>query len=363
MRAEVKTHGRLRDRSSLVVGLIGSAIVAVVGLVSLNFQSIPGVNRAVGYTARFVDTGGLGVGDPVRVAGKDAGRVTGIEIDGDAVRIDFTVDRELGLGTDTRAEIATATALGARELRVIPSGPGQLERGAVLDLDRTTAPYNLADTLGRLGRTGEEIDMEQLALALDTVSSTLDRAPEHVDAAIDGVGRLSTSIAERDVALRELLADADTLSDLLARRGDEIDSLLHDARVLLAALREEEESLATLAGNLHDFTVQIRGLISEHDTTLAPTLERVVSLQELVIEHKDGLAEAIQRLGPYATELGEAVASGPFFNSYIQNLLPVEVIEPALNDALARAGIGSPPPPAAPAPGAAPAPDTNGGPR
>lgn len=331
-----------------MVGLIGSAVIAVVVLAALNLQSLPGVDRTVGYTARFVDTGGLGVGDPVRIAGKDAGRVSGVEIDGDAVRIDFTVDGDIGLGADTRAEIATATALGARELRVLPEGPGRLERGTVLDLDRTTAPYNLAETLGRLGRTGEEIDMEQLATALDTVSDTLDRAPEHVDAAIDGVGRLSTSIAERDQALRELLGDAETLSALLSRRGEEIDSLLRDARVLLTALRQEEESLETLAGDLHDFTVQIRGLISEHDQTLAPTLERVEGLQQLVLDHQDGLAEAIQRLGPYATELGEAVASGPFFNSYIQNLLPVEVIEPALNDALTRAGI-TPPPPAPPA--------------
>lgn len=357
----MRPHLRLRDRSSLTVGLIGTVIIAVVVLAAINLQSLPGVDRTVGYTARFVDTGGLGVGDPVRVAGKDAGRVTGIEIDGDAVRIDFTVDREVPLGSDTRAEIATATALGARELRVIPAGPDRLDPGALLDLDRTTAPYNLAETLGRLGRTGEEIDMEQLSLALDTVSSTLDRAPEHVDAAIDGIGRLSTSIAERDVALRELLSDAETLTELLARRGEEIDGLLRDARVLLAALRQEEDSLESLAGNLHDFTVQIRGLISEHDQTLAPTLERVNSLQALVIEHRDGLAEAIQRLGPYATELGEAVASGPFFNSYIQNLLPVEVVEPALNDALTRAGIGVPPaaPQAAPpAPAAA-----DGGPR
>lgn len=361
----MRIHRRLRDGNPLLVGLIGTVLIAVVVLAALNLRALPGVDRTVGYTARFVDTGGLGVGDPVRIAGKDAGQVTGIAIDGDAVRIDFTVDRELGLGSDTRAEIATATALGARELRVLPAGPGLLDPGAVLDLDRTTAPYNLAETLGRLGRTGEEIDMEQLAVALDTVTDSLDRAPEHVDAAIDGVGRLSASIAERDAALRELFADAETLSGLLARRGEEIDTLLRDARVLLAALREEQDSLETLAGNLRAFTVQIRGLISDHDRTLAPTLERVTSLQELVLEHRDGLAEAIRRLGPYATELGEAVASGPFFNSYIQNLLPVEVIEPALNDALTRAGIGAPPaplsPPAPPAP-PAPAPPV-GGPR
>ncbi|WP_314035362.1 MlaD family protein [Dietzia sp. CH92] len=353
---------RLRERNPLVVGVIGTIVIALVVLGALNLRSLPGVDRTEGYTARFVDTGGLGVGDPVRIAGKDAGRVTDIRIDGDAVRIDFTVDGRIGLGSDTRAEIATATALGARELRVLPAGPGRLDPGAVLDLDRTTAPYNLAETLGRLGRTGEEIDMEQLAVALETVSSTLDEAPEHVDAALDGVGRLSTSIAERDAALRELFADAEVLSELLARRGDEIDTLLRDARVLLAALREEQESLETLAGTLRAFTVQIRGLISDHDRTLTPTLERVEGLQELVLEHREGLALAIQRLGPYATELGEAVASGPFFNSYIQNLLPAEVIEPALNDALTRAGVGVPPaaappagPPAAPPVAAPPA--------
>ena len=58
--------------------------------------------------------------------------------------------------------------------------------------------------------------------------------------------------------------------------------------------------------------------------------------------NRDNIALAIDRLGPYATELGEAVASGPFFNSYIQNLLPMQIIEPALTRALDDAGITVP---------------------
>ena len=68
--------------------------------------------------------------------------------------------------------------------------------------------------------------------------------------------------------------------------------------------------------------------------------ESVDAVLDVLTRNRENIALAIARLGPYATELGEAVTSGPFFNSYIQNLLPTELIEPALTDALERAGAG-----------------------
>ncbi len=185
---------------------------------------------------------------------------------------------------DPGAYAAGVTLLvGPGEYRVArtavrPAGPGEVDEDTTFDLDRTTAPYQLTEALGELTTTAADIDTAQ------------------------------------------------------------VDGLIVDAELILRELDLRQRSLATLFGNVNALSVELTNLVADNETQLAPTLERVDAVLDVLTRNRDNIALAIARLGPYATELGEAVASGPFFNSYIQNLLPLEVIEPALTDALERAG-------------------------
>src|SRR5690606_26835316 len=208
------------------------ALVVLV-LAALNIRSLPFFDNGSTYRARFVDAGGLESGDTVQVAGKDAGRVTDIDIDNDAVAVTFTVDDRVALGTDTTVEIATATALGARNLRVRPAGPGRPEPGSTLELDRTTAPYQPTDALGEHTTATADLDAEQLRESMRALSGTLRDTPDDVGAALGGVLRLSETVASRDESLRELLGNAEQVTAVLAERSDAIDSLIVDADRLL----------------------------------------------------------------------------------------------------------------------------------
>ncbi|WP_206037763.1 MCE family protein [Rhodococcus sp. HNM0569] len=336
------TH--FRERNQTRVGIVGTVAIIVVVAAALNVQSLPLVgDDGTGYTARFVDAGGLRTGDAVQVSGKDAGRVTGIDIDGDAVAVTFTVDDAVTLGSDTTAEIATATALGARNLRLHPAGGGQLDADSVLDVDHTTAPYQLTDALGDLTDTAAEIDTEQLRDSMRVLSDALRDTPDDVAAALDGVMRVSDTVASRDETLRALLTHAEQATSVLAQRSDAIDSLVTDADLVLGELTRRSSSLDALFADLQALAAQLRGLVADNEARIGPVLESVDSVLDVLARNRDDIALAIERLGPYATELGEAVASGPFFNSYIQNLLPAQVIEPALTAALERAGIAGAP--------------------
>lgn len=331
---------RFREMNQVRIGVIGTVALVVLVLAALNFGSLPFVDTGRTYHARFVDAGGLNTGDAVQVSSKDAGRVSAVEIDGDAVRVSFTVDDRVVLGTDTTVEIATATALGARMLRVRPTGPGEEAEGTTFDLDRTTAPYELTEALGDLATTAADIDTEQVAESMRVLSDTLRRTPDDIGAALDGVQRLSTTVASRDESLRALLGNAERITAVLAERSRQVDGLIVDAELILRELDTRQRSLDTLFGNVNALSVELTNLVADNETQLAPTLEQVDAVLDVLTRNRDDIALAIARLGPYATELGEAVASGPFFNSYIQNLLPPELIEPALTDALERAGAG-----------------------
>lgn len=333
---------QFREMNPVRVGVVGTIVLVVLVLGALNIRSLPFLDGGTTYRARFVDAGGLNTGDTVQVAGKDAGQVTDIDIDHDAVAVTFTVDRAVVLGTDTTVEIATATALGARNLRVRPAGPGRLEDGATIDLDRTVAPYQLTDALGDLTDTAAAIDTEQLRESMEVLSDTLRETPDDVGAALDGVRRLSETVASRDESLRALLAHAEQVTTVLAERGDAIDALIVDADRILGELHRRRAALDTLFANVDALSIQISNLVADNEAQLEPTLGKLNAVLGILERNRDNIALAIERLGPYATELGEAVASGPFFNSYIQNLLPMQIIEPALTAALENAGITPP---------------------
>lgn len=330
---------QFREMNQTWVGVIGTVLLAVVVLCALNIRSMPFFASDTTYRARFVDAGGLDTGDAVQVSGKDAGWVKSIDIDGDAVAVTFTVSDDVTLGTDTTVDIATATALGARQLRVRPAGPGQLDPGTTIDLDRTTAPYQLTDALGDLTDTASELDTAQLRESMSVLSDTLREVPDDIGAALDGVMRLSDTVASRDESLRDLLAHAESVTAVFAERSDAIDSLIVDADRTLTELDLRRAALDTLFANVQALAVEIRNLIADNEAQLGPALDSTNAVLEILERNRDDIALAIERLGPYATELGEAVASGPFFNSYIQNLLPMQIIEPALTAALENAGI------------------------
>jgi len=106
---------------------------------------------------------------------------------------------------------------------------------------------------------------------------------------------------------------------------------------------------------------QLTGLVKDNETQLAPTLARLNSVLDVLQKNKDNLRDGIDGLVKFQATLGEAVSSGPFFNAYVQNLIPGNSLKPLVDAALAPyldkpAGGAAPAPAATPAPAPAPAP-------
>ncbi|MDG3015304.1 MCE family protein [Speluncibacter jeojiensis] len=330
---------QFRERNPLIVGIVGTAAIIAVTLIALNLEAMPFVDRGSGYHAVFTETAGLKRGDPVQVAGVQAGRVSGMRIDGATVVVDFTVDHTIPLGEDTRADIGTATVLGTKLLRVTPSGPGTLRRGATIPLSRTSSPYQLTDALGDLTDTERDIDTGTLADSMNALSATLQHTPDDLRGALDGVTRLSKTVSTRDRSLRELLQHAERATSVLAVRSNQISAMIGDADAVLGQLQQRSAVIDTLFEHVATLADQLTGVVHDNQAQLTPALDQVNSVLSVLQKDKDDIGAAIERLGPYVTELGEAVASGPFFNSYIQNLIPGQIIDPFVQQALHAAGI------------------------
>ncbi|HEY8454181.1 MAG TPA: MCE family protein [Actinopolymorphaceae bacterium] len=313
-----------RDRNPVVVGAVGLLILAALVYAAFNASDLPVIGGGRTYAAQFSEAGGLRVDDEVRVAGVKVGEVRAVELDGDHVRVEFRItDDDVRIGDRTGAAIRVRTILGRKYLALYPAGAKELDPDTEIPRSRTVAPYDVVEVFSDLTVTAEQIDTEQLATALDTLSATFANTPEEVRGTLDGLSRLSRTIAERDAQLRALLARANTVSKVLADRDRQLERLLRDGDLLLDEIRARRALIHELLVTTQQLSRQISGLVEDNRAQLEPALRRLAAVTKLLRENQRNLDRSIELLAPFVRVFANTLGTGPWFDSYIPNLVPL----------------------------------------
>jgi phospholipid/cholesterol/gamma-HCH transport system substrate-binding protein len=325
------------ERNLYVIGLVGVITIVSLVLAALNYQKLPFFNRGDSHSAYFNELGGLLANADVRVSGLLAGRVSGAELDGQHVLVKFKVDKNIRLGDRTEAAIKTQSLLGTKYLEVTPRGSGELSQP--IPVDRTTSPYQLPDALGDLAATISGLNTDQLSDSLRVLAQTFAETPPDLKAAVEGVARFSDILNDKDAQLRELLANANKATAVLSERSDQVVRLVANTNALMAELQTQSNALDQISGNISVLSQQLRGFIAENRETMKPALDKLNGVLTIIDNRKERVQKSINMLGTYIMALGESVAAGPFFKSYIANLLPGQFVQPFIDAAFSDLGL------------------------
>jgi phospholipid/cholesterol/gamma-HCH transport system substrate-binding protein len=325
------------ERNPMIIGTVGIVALAGVVVAALQYQNLPFLNQGKNVSAHFADAGGLRTGNGVEVSGYPVGKVSSIELDGQGVLVKFKVGKNIRLGDRTEAAIKTKGLLGSKILDVIPRGGGQL--AGPIPIDRTMSPYQLPDALGDLATTISGLNTEQLSGSLATLAQTFANTPPDLRNAAQGVARLAQTLDERDAQVRTLLDNAAKATGVLAKRTDQIVSLVRDTNALLAQLRTQSAALDQIWANISAVSRQLKGFIAENRQQLRPALDKLNGVLAIVENRKERLQQAIPLINTYVMSLGESVSSGPFFKAYIVNLLPGQFVQPFIGAAFSDLGL------------------------
>ena len=309
-------------------GIFGIAVVACLVLVSFGYTGLPFWPQGEDYQAYFTDAGGISPGDDVNVSGIKVGKVSNVELAGDTAKVTFTVDRDVRVGDQSLVAIRTDTVLGQKSLAVTPQGAGST---TVIPLGRTTTPYTLNTALQDLGGNASQLDKPKLEQALQTLTSTLKDATPQLRGALDGVANLSRSLNRRDEALEQLLMHAKRVSDTLAQRAGQVNDLVTEGNLLFAALDERRQALSNLISGIDGVSQQLSGFVADNRREFKPALDKLNAVMDNLLERKEHIGEALRRLPPYATALGEVVGSGPGFQINLYGLPPASLSEVLLD--------------------------------
>lgn len=294
-------------------------ILIVAMLAAFNIGKMPWVAGDT-YHAEFTDASGLRVGNVVQVGGIRVGRVSAVELDGDRVRATFTVASDVELGDRSTASVEVLNLLGEKFLRLMPAGDGSLEEKATIPLERTTSGYDIVSVLGELTTTSEDIDEDQLAKALRVISRTMEETAPELAPALEGVARISATVASRDEELKELLSSAKEVSTLLADRSGDLTKLMRHADQVFKELRNRRDAVHRLLVNATRLSRELRGLARDNQRQIGPALAQVNDLLAMLNRKDAQLKDLMSSVGPYASILGNILGTGPWFDAYAVNL-------------------------------------------
>lgn len=229
-----------------IVGLVLLAIV--IELV----QSWNPFRTEYPFHTHFASTVGLKVGDPVRLAGVEVGKITKISIDGVKVRVDFTVEEGTVLLTESVATIRQLNLLGGQYLG-LEFGPPDATPLPPDSEVRSVASTNIDELVTRL-------DQNQQAL-FDKFISIVDKVDRgegligklvnddtlyyELKSAVNSLGKVASAL-DKGGAGANLSKTLDNLSEITekVRKGEgTLGHLLNDDQAynsLQSALRDLE---------------------------------------------------------------------------------------------------------------------------
>ena len=312
-----------RERNPVKIGAISIAVIIALMVVAFKAGDLPLIGGGDTYHASFSEASGIKPNDEVRIAGVRVGKVTAVDLKGDHVDVTFKVKTPSKFGTQTGAQIKVKTLLGAMFVSLEPKGPGQLKEDSTIPLSRTRSAYDVVQAFSGLADRAEKIDTNRLADSIDTLADLTKDTPAAFQSTLRGLSRLSETVASRNDQIGELLRNLDTVSGVLATRDQDIVSLMKNSDILLRALVARRDAVHTLLVSTSRFSQELTLLVKQTRGDLKPALANLQGVVNLLLKNQNNLDESLRLMEPFYRVFANTLGSGPWFDTWIQNLPPV----------------------------------------
>jgi phospholipid/cholesterol/gamma-HCH transport system substrate-binding protein len=338
----------LRYRGSQLVraGVIGVVLIILVIAIGLQPERLAQWATSLRYQALFSEAGGLAVGNAVTLSGIKVGTVSNISLQNGDALVGFTIQGKYALGSDTTAHIRTGTLLGQRVLALESAGNGTLDPRHVIPTTRTSSPYSLTDAVSDLTTNTAGTNTQDLNQSLDTLSQTIDQIAPQLGPTFDGLSRLSQALNNRNESLAELLKTAGDVTGILSERSQQVNALILNANDLVGVLNDRRQAIVGLLANTSAVSLQLSGLVADNEKQLAPALEKLNAINQMLEKNRDNIAKALPGLAKYELTQGEIVANGAYYNALVPNISPAQILQPFLEYAFGfRRGVDAGQPP------------------
>jgi phospholipid/cholesterol/gamma-HCH transport system substrate-binding protein len=308
------------------LGIVSTVLLLFTALIIVVFGQMR-FDRTSSYTAEFSNASGLRAGQFVRASGVEIGKVKEMKLvdNGHRVQIDFDVDRSVPLYQSTTAQIRYLNLIGDRYIE-LKRGDGEgadrvLPPGGFIPLSRTQPALDLDALIGGFRPLFKALDPEKVNNIASALITVFQGQGGTINDILDQTAQLTSTIAERDQAIGEVVKNLNIVLDTTVRHRKDFDQTVDNFEKLITGLNNHGDSLAASTANISNAAGTVADLLADNRTLLHNTLNYLDPVQQAIIDQKDQYDDLLRRAPNGLNTVGRAVGSyGDFVNFYLCDL-------------------------------------------
>ncbi|CAB4702941.1 MAG: MCE family protein [Actinobacteria bacterium] len=315
---------RSRIPSSAWKMLVFTAVTLVLlGVLGTLIGNVSFVERRTFY-ATFTDVTGVLQGDRVRLSGVEVGSVTEIELsaadDGrQHARIAFTVRDGVPVYRSAHLELRFENIVGQRYLAIEeePGDGAQMAEGETFPVAQTSPALSLTQLFNGFQPLLRALDPEQTnRLSFQMVRAFQGEAGTFA-ALLDDTASLTSTIADKDQVIGEVVANLNSVLTTVGRRDQELTALIVRFRDLMTGLSGDRDTISAALPDLADLLDGTAGLIGDVRAPLAETISGLAKVAHELGVRRAVLEDSLQLLPQKLRLMARTGSYGSYFNFYV----------------------------------------------
>nr|WP_240948394.1 MCE family protein [Planosporangium mesophilum] len=274
----------------ILVSLLGVSFVAVryVGL----------GDRFIGsylVHADFDEAGGIFTNAPVTYRGVSVGRVVGVNLRGDGVRVELQMQKGTAVPKNLRAVVAQRSAVGEQYVDLRPdtdAGP-YLRNGDVIPRSRTGRPLAPEVLLANLDALVRSVNTEDLSIVINELGTAFEGSELSLKRILDANSELLADANKYLPETQTLIRDGKTVLTTQAASSDAIRRWASALAELSATMRAADPDLRKLLTNGPPAAQQLVGLLHDLDPNIGTLLGNLITVNGIAARRVAGIEQAL----------------------------------------------------------------------
>jgi phospholipid/cholesterol/gamma-HCH transport system substrate-binding protein len=247
-------------RNPLVWGMCALVMATVVALVAaMLYLHPPGQKTVIFFTQ---DSASIRPGDQVRIAGVTVGKVEGLSLDSNQVRVRVGVDDYAFVGNQSQVQVRMLTVVGGYYVNLVSLGDRPLGSSPI-PAERVTMPYSLIKTLADATKITDNVNAKPISESLNQVAQGLSGTNvESITAVVDAGNSLISTIDKQRGQVSAILNMSDEYIRSLSDFGGELKEMVRKISILEQTLTIYSKGLGVAITGVAD-VLQVLGTLGE----------------------------------------------------------------------------------------------------
>ncbi|HVK29918.1 MAG TPA: MlaD family protein [Nocardioides sp.] len=323
-RADRISPEKRRERNDLIKF---SAFLAMAAVFTFWVAAVTGEIRPGGrevYKAVFDDVSGLAVGDEVRVAGVDIGKVREIDVQADnTVLVTFDVREGQELTKGTHATIQYRNLIGDRVVQLTRGDEGSadgdevLAAGGTLPATQTASALDLDTLLNGFKPLFAGLSPTQVNELSGQLIQVLQGQQSSVATLVDNVASFTTTIGDREQLIGEVIRNLNSVLGTVDARKETVGLLLDRLDALLTGLDGQDTQVLDAAARISGFADRTSTLVSRARGDLRADLQGLAVTARGLDKSKGTLDAVLKKFPSHYDKVQNTASYGNFFNFFL----------------------------------------------